>query len=322
LLSKATNNKDDRLSDGRLMAGSVFLSKYNEAGMFEQTPSSKNLNGVPSWVMFVFAAIGISAIGLIFILPKHGFMPLAITSSSLFPVILFMAAIILLATGIISTGRKLMKLSKEIPTRLEALGVQFKEKMSGAIAAKMGTYKDLKLEFTLRLAQKGSPDCFVLTLFHPKKLNLGLLCTNIGKSRFGRHVTLPFYKYFGAKTIDIPGYHEQPVVCWAADLTISKNLFYDDHLKTALISLNEILDRYDARFVLDDNSLKMAFAADKTIDGPVLEAARVLIAEFAQSGKIPLNPPSRPAMERVIPFAVFGVLAIFIAIAAFILINS
>jgi hypothetical protein len=300
----------------------ALSSITSETGMIEQSTRNQNPDGTPSWIIAVFTLIGMAGIGLIFVLPGGGFMPLATAGRSIFPVALFIIAITFIVVGFISTGKKLLRLSKEIPARLELLGVQFGARVSGAIAAKIGTYKDLKLEFALRLAQKGSPDCFILTIFHPKRLNLGLLCTNVGQFRFGKQVPLPFYKAIGARALELPGYTQKTIKCWAADLANSKNIFYDDHLKTALVSLDEILERYEARFVLDDNALKMAIGTDKVIDGTVLEAARTLITEFAQSGKLPQNPPPVASVEKYFQFVVMGIMAIFIGLVVFIIING
>jgi hypothetical protein len=289
--------------------------------MLEQTANKSRTKSIPAWAiaLLIFGEI---LIVLLFVVFRKGItLPIITLDDSTIPAVFAGLVAILAAVGLMATAKKRERLYRDIPARLEAIGLAFTTKKLGLVPRFEGIYHGLKFNLAFNLGSKESPDGYTVAFHHEKPLNLRLICTNGGMFAFGRHVNIPFYRPIGAKKIEISDGGKK-IKCWVGDQVLGSRLFGDNNIRRMLMAWDEAINRLQGRYMIDDSGLKMALPVDANIDSLTLEMAYDLALGLGRFGQIPAKPPALPKLEKVFRAAIFITVLIFMAAIALTIIHG
>lgn len=178
-----------------------------------------------------------------------------------------------------------------------------------------GIYLGQRIKFVQRDPEE-SPYEYQLTLYHPRALNLGLLC--VRRVSFGRRfLSPPVRKSLLARRIRLE--EESGVDCWAYDREHTEDLFREKEVREAMRYVLGVLERHgEVAFRFDDEKMVLELR-EGLPDAQTLSAMAGLSSTLANARSIPTELPiglraGRMVGRALLWFVGFLILALVIAI--------
>jgi hypothetical protein len=268
-----------------------------------------------SWVIILLIFGELSIIAFFALVYGGKTSPLIRFDENAIPSLAAILVAVLILIGLYLYSRKAKRISDKIIAGLKTQGFSILANRSSMFSKIEGNYRGLKCRLSFGTGNDDTPDYYVLSLFHEKRLNLRLVCTNILPDQTGRQLKLPLYKPFGAPQINLPNI--AGVRCWAADRALGERFLDDGELRDRLKPFVEAIAKLSGRFVIDDDCIKLAFAADVPPEPPMLESAYNLCLGLGRSSLIPSRPLSLALKEKAIKALILA--AVFIFMVMFVL---
>ena len=293
-----------------------------EAMMLDQMANGQKARQVPGWAVALFIAGELAIIVIAVAVFHGGYTPLANMNQELIPWIFPLLILGLIILGIYLTYKKRSRLFREIPARLETLGVNFSSKKAGLIPKFEGTYNDQKIAVSLNIGRSDVPESYVITLFHRRLLNVGLLCTNTRRFIGSRQVNLPYFKPLGSSRINIGGNPKNLIHSWAKDSQSAVRILAEAATNASLEKLAAKIQSCRGSFVINDRFVRIALPVSCEIDSELLMAAYSTSNEFAGSSFVPQVAPGKSPAEVLIKGLAMALVMAFMIVIILTILNG
>jgi hypothetical protein len=263
--------------------------------------------------LLILAEIGIIAFFAFIYKGRGG--PLIQFDEETIPILSVIIVCTLMLMTLYWANRRIRQISENVIKVLESKGLNLFKEKKRLFSSVDGNYKGLKCRLSFGLRNDDMPDYYILNLLHEKRLNLRLACTNKYFGHIRKNLRLPVVKPFGAVPIELTDMGD--IRCWAADKSSVKNLLEDGKIREKIEALVRSINALSGRFILDDNGIKLAFAANVIPDQSLLDVAYDLSHRLGHSGLLPAQPLAPAFRIKIVRSLLLAGILIFMAIFAF-----